>query len=278
MIFETDTFALSQALEVGSGAERLAFSPGQNPAVPYLLAAATKDGSAQLWDALGGQRLFTWQAHQKGARSVAFSPASGILATTGGDAMLRLWDLSKLADDPPQAPVLQTEMIGGAYAIPDARFSPDGSLVASVDIHDIRLRDPATQRLARTLRGETSIFRLAFSPDGSLLAAAEMGNRLSLWETTSGNQLGVWSASGRKAEDAKVFLWDVVFSPDGKWLAAGGSDGMVTQWEIQTGQVQNRFPAHAGAVTSLAFSPDGRHLATGGLDCLVRVWDADNLP
>jgi WD40 repeat protein len=277
-IFEAPFTTFSQVLSVNSGTERLAFSPEQNPDVPYLLAAAAKDGTAQLWNASTGQKLVAWQAHQKGARSVAFSPTGGILATTGGDAMVRLWELPGLAADLPETPVLQAEMIGGAYSIPDAKFSPDGRLVASVDIHDIRLRDPATQRLARTLRGETSIFRLAFSPDGSQLATAEMGNRLSLWETTSGISLGVWFASAEQAGDEKVFLWDLVFSPDGKWLAAGGSDGMVTLWDVPAGQVSTRFSAHAQAVTSLAFSPDGKQLASGGLDSVVRIWNVDDLP
>ena len=218
-----------------------------------------------------------WIAHQKGAKSVAFNPDGGTLATTGGDAMVRLWELPLLAADLPEAPALRAEMIGGAYTIPDARFSPDGSLVASVDIHDIRLRDPATQRLARTLRGENSIFRIAFSPDGGLLAVAEMGNRLRLWETASGLSLGVWPASAEPAGNEKVFLWDLVFSPDGKWLAAGGSDGMITLWRVTDGQAASRFPAHAQAVTSLAFSPDGQQLASGGLDSVVRLWEVSQI-
>lgn len=272
-IFEGEINTPIQVLQINSGADRLVFSPEQNSPVPYLLAAAAKDGTVQLWDALTGQKLVAWGAHQKGARSVAFHPTGGILATTGGDAMVRLWELPQLDSDLPEAPALRAEMIGGAYIIPDAKFSPDGSLVASVDIHDIRLRDPATQRLVRTLRGETSIFRIAFSPEGSLLAAAEMGNRLSLWETASGLPLGVWSASGGQAVEDKVFLWDLVFSPDGKWLAAGGSDGMITLWRSPAGQVASHFPAHAQAVTSLAFNPQGQWLASGGLDGALRLWD-----
>jgi WD40 repeat protein len=163
-------------------------------------------------------------------------------------------------------------MIGGAFTVPDVSFSPDGSLVASVDIHDIRLRDPATQRLVRTLRGDTSIFRIAFSPDGRQLAAAEMGNTLSLWDVASGQLIERWSASAGQAGDEKIFLWGLAFSPDGSRLAAGGSDGMVTVWSMDTGQVVQRFRAHQRAVTSLAFSPDGALLASGSLDGNLRLW------
>ena len=272
-ILDGGIFQLQQTLQTGSWSDRLAFSPVPMSNIPYLLAAASKDGRVQLWDASRGKPLPAWDAHQKGAKSVAFSPDGGWLASSGGDAMVRLWDVQALLEKPSEKPTALAEMIGGAYAIPDVSFSPDGSLVASVDIHDIRLRDPATQRLARTLRGDTSIFRIAFSPDGSRLAAAEMGNTLSVWDVATGQLIDRWSASGGQAGDGKIFLWGLAFSPDGSRLAAGGSDGMVTTWAVDTGQVVQRFQAHDRAVTSLAFSPDGALLASGSLDGKLRLWN-----
>ena len=37
------------------------------------------------------------------------------------------------------------------------------------------------------------------------------------------------------------------------------------------------FPAHAGALSSIAFSENGFHLATGGADSAVKLWDLRNL-
>jgi WD40 repeat protein len=272
-ILDGTTFQQHQLLNIGTWSDRLAFSPIQGPGAASLLALAAKDGTVQLWDAWSGQQLSVWKAHQKGAKSIAFSPDSLWLASTGGDAMVRLWDVEALAKHSTEAAVPLAEMIGGAFTIPDVSFSPDGSLVASVDIHDIRLRDPATQRLVRTLRGDTSIFRIAFSPDGRQLAAAEMGNALSLWDVEIGLLQGRWFASEGQAGDAKTFLWGLAFSPDGSRLAAGGSDGMVTEWEAASGELVQRFQAHERAVTSLAFSPDGELLASGSLDSGLKIWN-----
>lgn len=272
-ILATDTFQQQSILEISSWSDRLAFSPAKVPGMSYLIAIAAKDGKVQLWEALTGQKIAGWEAHKKGAKSLAFSPDGLSLATTGGDAMVRIWNVQALIEHPTENPVPLAEMIGGAYAIPDVSFSPGGSIIASVDIHDIRLRDPATQRLILTLRGDRSIFRIAFNPDGSRLAAAEMGNQLSLWDVTNGQLVGQWSASGGQAGDEKVFLWGLVFSPDGSQLAAGGSDGMITVWQADSGQVVRRFQAHTRAVTSLAFSPDNKVLVSGGLDSTLRIWN-----
>lgn len=272
-ILDGGNFQLQQTLQAGSWSDRLAFNLAPNSNFPYLLVAASKDGRAQLWDASRGNLLAAWEAHQKGAKSASFSPDGAVLASSGGDAMVRLWDVQALLEKPHEKPTPLAEMIGGAYVIPDVSFSPDGSLVASVDIHDIRLRDPATQRLVRTLRGSTSIFRIAFSPDGSQLAAAEMGNTVSLWDVSTGELIERRSASGGQAGDEKIFLWGLAFSPDGSRLAAGGSDGMLTLWTVDTGQVVQHFLAHERAVTSLAFSPDGELLASGSLDGNLRLWN-----
>ena len=262
-----------QTLALGVWANRLAFRPAaQAEAVtPYLLALANTDGSLQFWDAASGQQLCAIYAHRNGANGLAFRPDGLVLASAGNDGMLRLWDLASL-DEGGQTPadcqvVEQAEIIGGAYAVPAVAFSPDGALLAAVDLHNIRLREPATQLLVRTLNGSTSMFTIAFSPDGSLLAAGELGNTLRLWEVQSGEERLALS----QPAPVRTFIWSLAFSPDGRWLAAGGSDGWVRLWELPSGTLVYAARLHSAAVTGLAFSPDGRVLASGGLDAVVWV-------
>ena len=65
----------------------MAFSPdGQ------LLATASRDGTARLWDPATGEHRRTLTGHTNEVNGVAFSPDGQLLATASGDGTARLWD------------------------------------------------------------------------------------------------------------------------------------------------------------------------------------------
>jgi len=271
-LVEADTLTELRLLPVGAWSGSLAFNPAGT-----LLALAAKDGSVQVWNPASGQRLCRLEAHHPGAKSVAFSPDGRWLASTGNDAYVRLWDMSAIPAEGECDLSPFAEMIGGVFSVPFAAFSPDGTVIASVDSNLILLREVASQRLVRTIHGETSIFSLAYNPDGSQLASAELGNTIHTWDVASGEMLREmnWPGGVNRVSSPNAYISSVVFNSRGNLLAAGSSDRSVTLWEMPDGQFLLPLDGHTRPVTCVAFNPQGSRLASGGLDATVRIWPLD---
>ncbi|MGH3201347.1 MAG: CHAT domain-containing protein [Streptosporangiaceae bacterium] len=226
----------------------VAFSPDG-----WLLATASSDNTARLWDPVTGDCLRTLTGHTSMVMGVAFSADGRLLATTSFDGPARLWD-------PVTGNCLRT-LTGHTSMVMGVAFSPDGRLLATASPLDTaRLWDPATGDCLRTLTGhDLMITGVAFSPDGRLLATASGDKTARLWDPATGDCLHTLTGH----DDG---FTAVAFSPDGRLLAsAGGKTARL--WDPVTGDCLHTLTGHGGPMdgfTGVAFSPDGQLLATAG--------------
>ncbi|MBL8169118.1 MAG: protein kinase [Acidobacteria bacterium] len=242
--------------------------------------------------------------HDEAVYGVAFSPAGTLLATAGGDKLIRLRDLAA-----------QREIAvfsGHTDLVECVAFSPDGELLASgSDDQSIRLWDVTANRQLALLKGHTGVVRsVVFSPDGKTLASASEDDTARLWDVNAQRERArlphggdvisaVFSPDGRTLAtaswDKTIKLWDaatgaklatlngagdrlvaVAFSPDGNSLAAGSELHLVRRWHKSSDGVWlelQPLTGHTSYVYALAFSPDGRLLASASGDHTVRFWD-----
>jgi WD40 repeat protein len=238
------------------------------------LAVGGHGGTVQLWDVSGAPRLersllgLEPFADQPDAiQALAFSPDGQLLAasdkrrtTTVGHALV----------SPLAMMVIWRVRTGGVVAGPISlgastglsgsdvvAFSRNGRLLAaSLLTGGVRLFDPATGRVLRTLTdpGDDSI-SLAFAPNGTL-ATGTLDDTVEMWNPTTGKR----EAPPLLADSSPIT--DVAFDPSGsRFVATGYGDGAVRMWF--TGSLEQegpRMPADPDTTAAAVFEPGGNGL------------------
>jgi WD40 repeat protein/class 3 adenylate cyclase/tRNA A37 threonylcarbamoyladenosine biosynthesis protein TsaE len=256
------------ALALALAAESAARTPTPLPAATKALfdagVAFGRRGLQQLDEPIVG--------HPGPVFGVVFSPDDALLASSGRDGIIRLWD--------PRTRALVGELRGHECVnenqcnVSTVAFSPDGRLLASAgDDGTVRLWDVA----ARTAKGpplrahDGGAYGVAFSPDGKVLASSGANGGLRLWDVATGRSL-----RALEGHDPAKAVWAVAFSPDGTRLASAGEDKTVRLWDPASGEeVGQPLLGHTDQVQGVAFNPAGTLLASSGSleDHTVRLWD-----
>jgi eukaryotic-like serine/threonine-protein kinase len=251
---------LERTLAHGGAIHAVAFSPDGR-----VLATASADQTARLWDLAKGGPLTAPIRHEEKVRAIAFNLNGSVLATATEDGLVHRWD----------AP--SGERIGNPIPLgspPSAMiFSPDGSKIAVASRSDgpclIEVASGRVVVAADTERPGCLVLAIAFNPDGSQLAIASADGQVRLRDTATGSLQGQPLAH----ESAVPALQ---FSPDGRHLLTGSLDGRARVWDAGHGSVVAELP-HRDAVSCGAWSPSGRALATGSRAGTARLWDAGSL-
>ncbi len=158
-------------------------------------------GRVQVWDTATGKERFALDGPAEQVSSVAYSPDGRYVAAGDVAGGVRLWDATTGA-------ALHTPAAAGE-SIQTVAFSPGGQLAVAAG-NTVRLFDPTSGRLERTLPFTHPVCSLCFSADGSRLAvvADHYWQRDSLGKGQGAGPPGVaviydircaaWSGSGCK--------------------------------------------------------------------------------
>ncbi|PSL56030.1 serine/threonine protein kinase [Saccharothrix carnea] len=282
VVWETAGFT-ERAVFVVPPSIRMVISPDAK------LIATTEGNGVQVYRTADGARVATLTGHTAEVQSLAFAPDTGLLASTGMDAAVRLWDTTtwtaRRVIDAPEA------------GMSSVAFTPSGSAVvggavgANVYSWDVATGEMLTQyatgsvttfAVAMTAEGRTllsadstgvitvwtyqrtvlgtrdySVLGAAFQPGGELLATTSGDGAVRLWDHR--NSRLVHETEGHQ-DDA----YDVAFSPDGAELATVAEDGTLVVWKADTGAEARRFSRPGTEFTAVTFSPDGRTIAVAG--------------
>jgi WD40 repeat protein len=270
-LYDAKTGALIRA--IGEAGDRsVTFSPDGRS-----LAAGGfhMDKLVGIYDVRTGRRLRTLAGHTEWETDACtFSPDGTLLASTGVDKQILVWDLA--------TGVLRHRLADQPFRVTTLAFSPDGATLACGGDKTVRLWDMRTGRLRRTLAGHRDwVCTVAFSPDGTTLASGSCDWSFHrghdwprpawrgpeqcewrLWDAASGGLKRAVSGSGR--------LLSLAFAPDGKSLACGMGTA-VRLYDLSSDEAPSRIvTSHYQDVTSVALAPDGAAIISGSHDHTVK--------
>ena len=233
----------------------VAFSP--DGAVIASAGGLRGEGELGLWDVNTGRKLWTRVTVAHDVRFVAFNSDGQALVSGGWNGTIRLWDVA--------TGQLLREVVDSARGAPAVAFNANrqildigglgggglwGGTVKHPPVHSIRRR--------------WFISELAFSPDGETLAVVGYEGLVRIWDTETGEQIGMITGHPHAISGA-------AFSPDSR-LIAGLIGSAIVLWDADTGERSSKLSEIRIEASSAAFSPVGGLIALGG-DGEVHLWD-----
>ena len=177
-----------------------------------------QDGVAQLWDPVTGQKTGPSFVHTKSVVGVGFGADGATILTAASDDMVREWEgeTGKPTRSWPTPATLN-------FAI----FSPTGWMglcYAEGRFAQLRKLGPSQLQGPLLASAGPQPKLLSLSPDGLLALGTGEGHTLRIWDTVTGQLIGMPVPNRTNVYAAAV-------SPNGRLLAVGG-DQPVQLWEL----------------------------------------------
>jgi len=201
------------------------------------------------------------QGHEGEIYAAQFSPDGTLLASSGYDRQILLWNVYGECEN--------FAMIRGHQgAILELQFSTDGAILFSCSTDKmLRLWDVETGKPIRKLRGHQSIVN-GCNP-------ARRGPQLICSGSDDGT-VKVWDWRSKEAVSTfqnKYQVATVTFNDTSDEVISGGIDNDLKVWDMRNNGLQIHMRGHSDTVTGLESSPDGSFVLSNSMDNTLRVWD-----
>lgn len=144
-----------------------------------ILASASQDHTAKIWDAKDLSLLGTLRGHKKGVWSVTFSPVDLAVATSSGDETIRIWSLVDYS-------CLRVFQGHEATVLQVSFLSRGTQIISSASDGNIKLWDIKNNMCINTLEGHsTKVWTLTSSSSEEYLVSGGADSNIIVWQDTT---------------------------------------------------------------------------------------------
>ncbi|MBI4749541.1 MAG: serine/threonine protein kinase [Acidobacteria bacterium] len=243
----------------------------------------------------GNRRIFPY-------RCAVFSPDSCLVAVSGTDDAIRIYDL---------ATGQEQNRLSGHQQVTALAFSPDGKrLLSGSQDSSLCLWELQDRTQLHRMQGHIdNVANIVFASNGSFALSIGLSGDLHLWNLETGQEvqsllsdaarseaisvrvsidgrrvLGGDSHPGHSGGETKQRMRrlegkatpigsGVAISPDRTKAISSSQDTTLRLWDLVEGREAARFLGHGNYVTSVAISADGTQALSGSEDRTIRLWD-----
>jgi hypothetical protein len=241
--------------------------PGHDP-----LRVASSAANVQLWDALNGGNVKTYNHYQGEVLSLAWCHSTYKIVSGNLDGTAQLWVASTQQ--------YVNNLVGHTAPIRGVAWARDGGHIATASsdtrvglwVLNAQQSDAARPNF---LTGHTNVVNtVSFSDDSRYLVSGAADNMAMLWQVQGGSYLA--SYSGHNGAVRTVAFAPGASQSSGLLIASGGADATVQVWTWSLANSAFRLVAqytgHTTAINALTWSPDGSRIASADSSGQVHIW------
>lgn len=197
----------------------IAFSPDNK-----ILASASADKKAIVWDFVEGKQLRTISDHNREVTGVTFLNNGTLLATAGFDGTIKFWNTKNWQLEKRIEPL--GGKIGSIAISPDDKFIAIGTEKRGIQIYEIH-----TGYIYKSLSIHKSIVSdMQFSADGQYLFSGSLDNTVKITAIESGKQVVELSSY--------YYFSSLDVTANGQWLAVADVESKVSLYALSELKIQ----------------------------------------
>ncbi len=253
-LWETNAFKANWSVRTGwvGRVTALRFS-AYGGALVAADSAVAESGWIRLFAADSGRPTAAWLAHADSISDLVVSPDGGMLATAGGDKVIKLWEMIS------QREIARLE--GHVGAVTGLGFNTNGTELVSVSLDkQLKIWDVKTRESTLTIGGRKQGFNAAaWSANGGAVVTVDDGGQLDSFKNFKRH---TGEQSSATADEKQLGRWleplhTVVVSADGKRAFTGGQDGVVYAVSSEGKTLATLRPAEIAVADSSSSSTRG---------------------